>query len=56
MPSVSALLPAALEFWLSSFGLVDLTMLVNHIYWVPPSIIGTSLPYSRQPGIALESL
>src|SRR5258707_12770282 len=55
MPSVSGLLLAASEFQLSSYGLVVLTMLANHVHCVAPSIMGTGFPYSRQRGTALES-
>src|SRR5258708_9944019 len=55
MHSVSALLRTASGFILSSLGLVVLTMLVNHVCCAAPSIAGTSFPYSRRQGIALDS-
>src|SRR5258707_11679746 len=55
MPLVSGLLPAASEFQPSSYGLVVLTMPVNHVCCVAPSIVGTGFPCSRRQGTALES-
>src|SRR5258708_39364367 len=55
MPLVSGLLLAASEFQSSSYGLMVLTMLANHVHCVAPSIAGTGFPYSRRRGTALES-